>query len=102
MKVDQNVEIGLRLAASPKDILDEGAEPFLTQLFKGISLSVRLNVWRKLSDVLMRIVEQGELDSSMLPIFGGIAPAFLLRINAALSVTIDDHMMNKLQEHPLL
>ena len=30
LKVDQNIEIALKLAASPKDILEEGAEPFIS------------------------------------------------------------------------
>ena len=102
LKVDQNVEVSLRLAASPEELLSEGAEPFITQLLKGISLSVRLNVWRKVSDVLLKIVEAGEIDSSMLPIFGGLAPVFLLKLNANLNLTVDDHMINKLGENPLV
>jgi hypothetical protein len=38
----------------------------------------------------------------MLPIFGTLAPAFLLKIQGILNIGIDDHMMQKLQEHPLL
>lgn len=96
------MEISLRLAATPKDLLSEGAEPFISQILKGVSLSVRLNVWRKLGDVMLRIVEAGEIDSSMLPFFGGMAPAFLLRLNAQLSLTVDDHMQSKLQDNPLI
>jgi hypothetical protein len=102
LKVDQNIEFSLRLATSPEDFLKEDAEPFINLLLKGISLGVRLNVWKKISDVLLHIVEAGEVDSSMLPFFGGIAPAFLLRISGHLDLNIDEHMMSKLQEHPLL
>ena len=102
LKVDQNVEIGLRLAASPKELLSEGAEPLISQIMKGVSLTVRINVWKKVSDVLLKIVEAGEIDSSMLPIFGGLAPLFLLRANAHLELTVDDYMMGKLQENPLV
>lgn len=51
---------------------------------------------------MLRIVEAGEIDSSMLPFFGGMAPAFLLRLNAQLSLTVDDHMQSKLQDNPLI
>lgn len=102
LKIDQNIELSVRLATSPEEVLTEGAEPFINLLLKGISVSFRLNVWRKISDVFFKIIEEGEIDSKMLPIFGGIAPAFLLRIQGILNIGIDDHMMQKLQEHPLL
>ena len=82
--------------------MQEDAEPTLNLLFKGISLGVRVNVWRKISDVLFKIVESGEIDSSMLPYFGGIAPALMLRINGNINLNVDEEMMNKLGEHPLL
>jgi hypothetical protein len=78
LKVDQNVEVTFRLAASPKQLLEEGGEPLLMQLLKGISLDVKLNVWKKLSDLLMRIVGNCEVDASLLPILGGISPLLLL------------------------
>jgi hypothetical protein len=102
LKVDQNVEISLRLAASPNEVFSEDAEPTLNLLMKGISLGVRVNVWRKISDVLFKIIDAGEVDSSMLPYFGGIAPALMLRINGNLNVTVDDIMLQKLAEHPLM
>jgi hypothetical protein len=71
-------------------------------LFKGLSLGVRINVWRKISDVLFKLVESGEVDSSLLPFFGGIAPALMLRINGNLNLNVDEEMMTKLGEHPLL
>jgi hypothetical protein len=71
-------------------------------LLKGISFGLRLNIWRKLSDVMLRLAESADVDPAMLPIFGGLAPAFLLRISGILNITIDDHTMEKLQEHPLL
>lgn len=94
--------MNLRLAASPAELFAEGAEPFINQLMKGFSLSARLNVWRKLSDVIMKIIESGDIDSSMLPIFGGLAPVFMLRLNARLDITIDEYMQQKLQENPLI
>jgi len=38
----------------------------------------------------------------MLPYFGGIAPALMLRINGNINLNVDEEMMNKLGEHPLL
>jgi len=102
LKVDQNIEVSVRLATSPEEILKEGAEPFINLLLKGISVGLRINVWRKISDVFFKIIEEGEIESKMLPIFGTLAPAFLLRLQGILNIGIDDHMMQKLQEHPLL
>lgn len=102
LKVDQNIELTIRLAASPKDLLSEGAEPFLTQLFKGLSFDVKLNVWKKIADVLLKIIENGDLDASLLPIFGGLAPAFLLKISGKLDIDVDEYMQSKLMENPLL
>ncbi len=38
----------------------------------------------------------------MLPILGGLAPAFLLRMNGNLNLTVDDHMISKITENPLI
>lgn len=70
----------MRFATSPEEILAEGAEPFITQFLRGISLDIKLNVWKKIADVLLKVIESGDLDSSLMPIFGGIAPAFLLKL----------------------
>lgn len=102
LKVDQNIEFTVRLAASPKDLLAEGAEPFLIQIFKGLSFDLKLNVWKKIADVLLKIIENGDLDSSLLPIFGGLAPAFLLKISGNLDIDVDEYMQSKLMENPLL
>jgi hypothetical protein len=102
LKVDQNVDLSIRFAVSPEELLAEDAEPTLNLLFKGISLSLRVNLWRKISDVLFKIVESGEIDSTMLPYFGGIAPALMLRVNGNLNLTVDQHMLEKLSEHPLM
>lgn len=90
LKVNQDVEVSVRLAASPKDILAEGAEPAIKLLLSGLSLEVRVNVWRKISDVLIKTIEQGELDPSVLPVFGILAPAFLLKIKGDLEIEVDD------------
>ena len=102
MKVDQNLEATLRFAASPEDLLSEGAEPFITQFLKGISLDVKLNVWKKIADVLLKVIDQGDLDSALMPIFGGIAPAFLLKLTGNLDLEVDDYMLSKIQENPLV
>jgi len=102
LKVDQSVEVSLRLGARPADTLKEGAEPLLMELLKGISLEVRLNLWKKLADVVLKLVEAGELDPSLLPILGGVAPAFLLRVSGNLDITIDEYMKKKIAENPLV
>lgn len=96
LKVDQNVELSLRFATYPEEVLTEGAEPFINLILKGLSVSFRLNVWRKISDIFLRVLSNDELDSKMSTLFGGLAPAFLLRIQGVLNLGIDDHMMQKL------
>jgi hypothetical protein len=85
--------VSLRLEASPEELLSPGAEPFITQLLTGVSLSVRFNVWKRLSDVLLKMLESGEVDTSLMPILGGLAPTFLMRMSARLDLTVDDHML---------
>ena len=92
----------MRLAASPQEILTPGAEPFITQILKGVSVDVKINVWKKIADVLLKIIESGEIDAGLLPIFGGIAPAFLLKISGKLDIEVDDYMMQKITENPLI
>lgn len=72
------------------------------QLLNGISLDIKLNVWKKLADLLMRIVGNCEVDASLLPILGGIAPLFLLQIGGSLDIKIDEYMRNKIAENPLV
>lgn len=59
-------------------MLEEGGEPILLQLLRGISIDLKVNLWKKLADLLMQIVGNCEVDASLLPILGGLAPAFLL------------------------
>lgn len=92
----------MRLAASPKDILAEGAEPAIKLLLSGLSLEVRVNVWRKISDVLIKTIEQGELDPSVLPVFGILAPAFLLKIKGDLEIEVDDQMKETIFTNPII
>jgi hypothetical protein len=92
----------LRLGASPKDLLMEGGEPLLMELLKGINVDVKFNVWKKIADVLIKLVESGDIDPALMPIFGGLAPAFLLRINGKLDIEIDDYMKQKITENPLV
>ena len=102
LKVDQSVDLNIRFAASPKQLLAEGGDPLLLQLLNGISIDVKLNVWKKLSDLLMRIVGNCEVDASLLPILGGIAPLFMLEVGAELNIKIDDKMKQKISENPLV
>jgi hypothetical protein len=102
LKVDQNLEVTLRLAASPKQLLAEGAEPVVNQILNGISFDVKLNLWKKIADVVMKIVDSGDLDQSLTPILGGIAPIFLLRINGNLDLEVDETMKAKIAENSLV
>ena len=92
----------MKTAASPKDVLSEGAEPILMQLIKGIQVDLKVNIWKKLFDVLMRVVGNCEVDVNLIPILGGIAPLLLLQINGNLDITIDDTMKEKIAENPLV
>jgi len=62
----------------------------------GISIDIKLNVWKKIADVILKLLETGELPEALLPILGGIAPAFLLRLNGSLDLHVDDHMKAKI------
>ncbi len=97
MKVNQSLEATLRLAASPVDLLTPGAEPFISQILKGVSLDVKFNVWRKIADVVLKLVESGDVDPSLYPIFGTIAPAFLLKVSGNLNIEVDEYMQEKIQ-----
>jgi len=101
LKVDQSFEFQLRLAASPDTMLAENGEAIVMQLLKGISVDVKLNLWKKLADVILKIVESGEIDASLLPILGGMAPAFLLKVNGNLDITVDEQMKKKILENPM-
>jgi hypothetical protein len=49
-----------------------------------------VNVWKQVADILLKVVETGELDAAFIPIFGGIAPLFLLKITGNLSLELVD------------
>ena len=102
MKVNQDVEVSIRLAASPKDLLTEGGEPAIKLLLQGLSVEVRLNVWRKISDVLIKVIEQGELEATVLPLFGILAPAFLLKVKGDLEIEVDEQMKETIFSNPIV
>jgi hypothetical protein len=84
------------LGTSPKELFEEGGEALLMLLLKGINIDVKFHVWKKVADVLLKLVESGDIDPALMPIFGGLAPAFLLRINGNLDIEIDDYMKQKI------
>lgn len=102
LNVDQSLEVSVRLGARPSETLAEGAEPVLMEILKGVSVEVRMNLWKKLADVILKLVESGDMDASLLPILGGIAPALLLKMNGNLDITVDEHMKQKISENPLV
>ena len=50
------------MAASPKELLEEGAEPMISQLLKGVSVGVKIHTWKKISDAMIKIIEANEVD----------------------------------------
>ena len=63
---------------------------------------MKFNVWRKIADVLLKLVEGGDIDAALMPIFGAIAPAFLLRVHGKIDIEIGDYMKQKITENPLI
>jgi hypothetical protein len=85
------VEFIFRLASSPKLLLS-GEEPVLMELLKGFSLHVKVNLWKKISNILSGMLSQGQFPESLIPIIGGISPAFLVRINGKIEIDFDETM----------
>ncbi len=94
--------MNVRLATSPAELLDTGAEPFILQLLKGIKLNVKIIVWKKLADVMMKLFEPGEIDSSLLPLLEGLAPTALLKVKGTLDKEVDEHMKSMITSNPLV
>lgn len=72
------------------------------QILSGISVDVKINVWKKIADVVLKLIESGIYDEALIPILGGLAPAFLLRLNLNLDITVDELMKQKISENPLV
>lgn len=92
----------LKLAASPRELLAEGAEPLLMLLLQGISVDLSLHLWKRIADLTLKVIENAEVDASTLPILAALSPAFLLKIRGNLDIEVDEEMKQKLQENPLL
>ena len=102
LKVNQTLEVNVRLAASPKDVLSPESETgIIVNLLKGISLDVRLNLWRKVADVLAKSADNEALQV-LLPMLSGIAPVLLLKIKGEIDIEVDQNMQEKLCEHPII
>jgi len=53
----------LKLAASPEDLIgEESEEGVVASLLRGFTLEVKLNVWRKLADILTKLAENENFD----------------------------------------
>ena len=100
-KANQDIEFIFRLATSPRIILT-GEEPVLMELLKGFSLNVKVNLWKRISTILTGMLSQGQFPESLMPIIGGISPAFLLRINGKIDIEFDETMKEALMTNPLL
>lgn len=90
-KVNQDLEVTLRLATSPKIII-EGEEAMIMELLKGFQLDVKVNLWKKISSIMSNMLANGQFPDSLLPILGGVAPAFMLKINGKLEIEVDEEM----------
>lgn len=99
---DQSLQFSVKLAASPQEILAEGAEPVLMLLLQGISVDAHVHLWKRVADLTLKVIENAEIDESTLPILAALSPAFLLRIRGNLDIDVDEEMKQKLQENPLL
>jgi hypothetical protein len=73
-------------------------EPIFTQILKGLSVDFRINVWKKIHDVLSKMLETADLGlpETYFMMLTGASPAVLLRINATVDVEVDDHMQQQL------
>jgi hypothetical protein len=100
-KANQNIEVIFRLATSPKIIL-EGEEAIIMELLKGFSVNVKVDLWKKISNVMTTMLAQGEFPESLMPILGGISPAFMLKMNGKVEIDFDDEMKEALMQNPLL
>ena len=59
-------------------------------------------MFRKISELLFKILEIGVIDSAEVPFVRSIATALILRVNGNLNFTFDQNMLDKLSEHPLM
>jgi hypothetical protein len=96
LKFDQNIELTLKLAASPRELLAEGAEPLLMLLLQGISVDLSLHLWKRIADLTLKVIENAEVDASTLPILAALSPAFLLKIRGNIDIEVDEEMKQKL------
>lgn len=102
LKVNQNLEATLRLASSPKDFLSEESETgIIASLIKGISFDLRVNMWRKVADVLSKLQEDENL-AALMPLLIGISPATLLKIKGEIDIEIDEAMQEKIYANPMI
>lgn len=74
----------------------------LMQLLDGFSIDLKLNVWKQIADVLLKYIESGDMDPQLMPILGGIAPAFLLKLTGIINLEFDDKMKQKIRENPMV
>jgi hypothetical protein len=47
-------------------------------LLKGFAIDAKVHLWKKLSDIVMKVLETGELPQDILPFIGGLSPLLLL------------------------
>lgn len=100
VKADQCINFNIRLATSPQEIFESG-DPLIMCLLKGFAVDVKLHLWKKLSDIVMKIIETGEIGEDMVPFIGGLSPLLLLKMNAHVDLEIDEKMKEAVQNNPM-
>ncbi len=60
------------------------------EIMRGFNLEAKINVWKKCSDVLLKLMEGGELPDFITPILGFVSPAFLVHIDGHIDIDLDD------------
>jgi len=66
-------------------------------------LTLRLNVWKKLSQIFKSLFENEMFAGPLQQILGvAVPPGLLIRINASIDLGIDDEVVKNLQSNPFL
>jgi hypothetical protein len=60
-----------------------------------VSVEVKLNVWRKIAEIITKFLENGgfaNANEMVKMLLSGLSPVLALKLNAKLDVTVDDYM----------
>ena len=71
-------------------------------ILEGVEIEVRVSLWKKIADLMLKLLESGELPPFIMPILGGVSPLALLKINGHLDIVVDDYMKEKIKSNPMV